>query len=401
MNKLVIFYPSDPFGGKVGGINSFIKGLIKCAPQDFEIEWVGITSDPNTRPILHRQEQQIDGRLFIFTPVLHEDDQNIRKTIPLSLRYALSIRKLQRDWSDSILFFHRIEPVVFFKRKQGVKVALVHNDIMKQIYSPDSEVIWSKIPKLYRAFEKAILSHYKRVFSVSETTVNYYQEHYSHLPIKFSFLPTWVDPTVFLPSEQNKQNLKADIVARHTVVGGENEPWFLFVGRLQTQKNPELLVKSFAAYRDKHKNGRLLIVGDGNLRESLQELVNSLQINNQVHFLGTQNRETLKQLYQASDMLLLTSHFEGMPVCVLESLASGLPVISARVGEVARVVSNGFSGEIIESYKAQDYLMAMEKIIANPIQYSASHCVESISPYTPAKVAAPLFAEFRTIKLPD
>lgn len=397
LKKLVIIYPSDPFGGKVGGINSFIKGLIKYAPIDFEIEWIGITSDPAARPVLLSKHYQMDGRDFIFTPVLFENDQNIRQRIPLSLRFGLSIRRLKRNWHDCILFFHRIEPVIFFNRKQGTKIALVHNDIIKQIYSKDSEVIWSKIPRLYQLFERSILRRFHHVFSVSKTTVDYYKKTYPRHSIEFSFLPTSVDPEIFSPSNIPKVELKKDIAKRFPIQFKINEPWFLFVGRLQTQKNPSLLIESFAQYYQKHKQGKLLVVGDGNMKESLIELVTKYGIQNEVIFLGQQSRETLQLFYHGSDSLMLTSFFEGMPVCVLESLASGLPVISANVGEIARLVKNGFSGRIIDSYKVEDYLSAMEVVSANAKEYSAANCVKSIEPYTAKKVILPLYETFREL----
>ena len=402
MHSLIIFFPSDPFGERVGGINSYIKSLIQHTPNDFVIEWIGITSDVQSRPPLQSQPLEIDGRAFIFTPVLHENDQNIRRVIPLSLRYGLAIAKLKRQWDNHLLFFHRIEPVIFFKKKAGIKIVLVHNDIKEQIYAARSEVIWSKIPRLYRIFEDYVIPQFTRVYSVSEHTVDYYQQRYPMDAKKYAFLPTWVDPTIFGPRTTDRHHYRSAIytqfqaqMTQHMLVA--TEPWFLFVGRLQPQKDPFLLISSFEAYYLKHKKGYLFLIGDGNLKNELQQNIAEKHLMDRVLLLGSQNRATLKQFYHASDTLMLTSCFEGMPISVLESLASGLPVLTPRVGEVARVVKNGLSGEIIENRCADEIVIGMEKLIDNHSVYTQAHCVDAIQPYTPEQVATPLFDNFRNL----
>jgi len=53
--KIVIIYPTDPLGPKIGGATTFIKGFVKYAPEHFDIEFIGITSDAEKRPLKNGQ----------------------------------------------------------------------------------------------------------------------------------------------------------------------------------------------------------------------------------------------------------------------------------------------------------------------------------------------------------
>lgn len=82
-----------------------------------------------------------------------------------------------------------------------------------------------------------------------------------------------------------------------------------------------------------------------------------------------------------------------MPRCVVESLGCGLPVVSTQVGEVSRVVKNGYSGEIVEEYSALEIANKIFNILNNSSQYSSSNCFEAISEYTAKKVVYCLYKE--------
>jgi glycosyltransferase involved in cell wall biosynthesis len=82
-----------------------------------------------------------------------------------------------------------------------------------------------------------------------------------------------------------------------------------------------------------------------------------------------------------SDVFLLTSAFEGMPRCVLESLACGLPVVTTDVGEV-KVVVREFSGIVVKTEHANDLSDAVLKIFGEPYNYKSECCIESVLPYS-------------------
>jgi glycosyltransferase involved in cell wall biosynthesis len=111
-------------------------------------------------------------------------------------------------------------------------------------------------------------------------------------------------------------------------------------------------------------------------------MTNNYSLRDSVFFLGFREQHILRDFYCASDALLLTSNFEGMPMCVLEALACGLPVVSTDVGEVRRVVVNGYNGEIVDSFDTFQICQGLCKVLALESVYKKNHCLESITKYT-------------------
>ena len=97
------------------------------------------------------------------------------------------------------------------------------------------------------------------------------------------------------------------------------------VGRLSYQKNHGFLLKIFAEIVKKEQNAILLLVGTGEKGQELRALVEQLALNNQVVFLG--NRSDVAELYQAMDVFVLPSHFEGIPVVGVEAQFADLPCV--------------------------------------------------------------------------
>src|SRR5687768_10209213 len=114
--RVRIFYPADPVGIVPGGIDTFIRGIIKWAPQDIEFSLIGMTTAPAERPVGRWTLCSLGRREFDFFPVVHVAEAGKRFFLPLSLRYTLAtafastaVRK-----NFDIFEFHRIEPGLLF-----------------------------------------------------------------------------------------------------------------------------------------------------------------------------------------------------------------------------------------------------------------------------------------------
>ncbi len=148
--KIVVIHPFDPWGIKIGGAEVFIKEFVKNSPDNFEIEFIGVSSDPAERPVGRRKAGYLGGRKISFYPVLYVRDENIKTRIPLSLIFTIVLFFSRVDYGNKVIFFNRIEPAILFKRHRGLKILMVHNDVQEQIYKKKGEVIWNRIPWLYR-----------------------------------------------------------------------------------------------------------------------------------------------------------------------------------------------------------------------------------------------------------
>ena len=388
-SKVTIVHPVDPLGNKIGGISTFIKDFIKYAPEDFDVEVVGITSSPEKRGLGEWQDLSIQGRKLRFLPVLGVKNENLKTKVPLTLRFTLSLTKYinKFDLEKGIVEFHRIEPSTLFSNKKSKKVLFVHGH-MGDLLNPHSEVRWSRIPSVYFELERAFIAQFSRVYVVRRDGVEFYRSKYPLMGKKFHFLPTWVDEEVFYPYDSETR--RAERRRFFESKGYEPEAKLvLFVGRLEGQKNPSLMIDSFRQLYQLDRRARLLIVGDGMLRDEVKERADKYGLSHRVEFINPLPQNKLAHLMRISDALILTSAFEGMPRSVLEALACGLPVVTTDVGEVKRVVRNGVSGYVISSEDPLALAVAVDAVLRG--NFSRPGCISSVKKYTAERVLKPIY----------
>ena len=115
------------------------------------------------------------------------------------------------------------------------------------------------------------------------------------------------------------------------------------VGRLAPVKNYDLLLRAVPGLRGRHEV-TVILVGDGPERARLEALAESLQIREQIRFLG--HRDDVRDLLAAMDIFVLPSHSEGMSNTLLEAMASGTPVVTSAVGGNTEIVLDRRDGLI-------------------------------------------------------
>jgi GalNAc-alpha-(1->4)-GalNAc-alpha-(1->3)-diNAcBac-PP-undecaprenol alpha-1,4-N-acetyl-D-galactosaminyltransferase len=127
---------------------------------------------------------------------------------------------------------------------------------------------------------------------------------------------------------------------------GEKQKFVLNVGRLVSQKNHDLLIRAFARTEISTDGWNLILVGDGERREDLDALVNTLGIQSKVRFVG--EHQDTKEWYLKSSIFVLTSNYEGMPNAVLEAMSYGMTVICTEdCGGVNDVIETGHNGYVL------------------------------------------------------
>jgi hypothetical protein len=174
-----IFHQIDPAGVIPGGIDTFVRGLIKSAPSDIHISVVGLTTDPAQRPVGRWTGLELPGGRVDFFPVARNRNPGGRSTIPLTLKLTIGISRFYRACSSGcdILEFHRFEPVIPFLSDPRPKTAFVHQD-MDVIRNTKSDIMWKHLPGLYFALERRIVPQFSSVFGVRADAVDAYRAKY-------------------------------------------------------------------------------------------------------------------------------------------------------------------------------------------------------------------------------
>ena len=395
--KLMIVNPIDPLGPKVGGIETFLKGFIEYAPEDTVISFVGITSDKNSRPPRQWQRLRIGNKEFNFYPLFYEKDENKKKSIPLTLRFAIALKLSSVKTEGSVILCNRIESVAALSSNSYPRVAVIHHDVQKQIIDKKGEFFWANFPFLYHLFEEHVFNSLNCIYTIGINSLNYYRSCYPELTNKFLRLSLWVDSAIFQPSDESKCLLRQKVTSLGYSLPAMDK-WILFAGRLQKVKAPLRLLGTFDEYNKINKNACLLIVGDGNMRVDIERQIKKSGMQNKIFLIGAVNAQALAFFYKASDALLLASDSEtGSSCCVLEALGCGLPVISTDVGDVRNFIKNGFSGEVVNTFVPSDLAGAIEKVLNNPHTYTKENCADSIAEYTPKKVLDPVYEMLREL----
>ena len=102
---------------------------------------------------------------------------------------------------------------------------------------------------------------------------------------------------------------------------------FINIGRLTEAKGQWFLIRSFKEVVEKYPNAKLIILGEGELKEKLQDLINKLNLQNNVHLLGMQKNPF--KFLKHSNCFVFPSLWEGLPNTVIEALSLNIPIISA------------------------------------------------------------------------
>lgn len=392
-----IFYPADPVGVVPGGVDTFLRGLIKWAPADLVFSLVGMTTDPTARPAGQWTVCQLGDRTFDFFPVVTVRNSGGRGLLPLSLRFTLATwwyRAKLRAGFD-VFDFHRPEPSLLFLADQRPKNAYFHND-PQTIGSQHSDNLWRKLPAIYQALENRAVNALSSAWCVRESGVQILRERYPALASAIQFIPTWVDADVFSCANQpTRLDLRHALARTHGL--DVHAQWLITVGRLDTQKDPLLMLSAFAALRAQGRQVIWLVVGDGVLRPELSAAVDQAHVRPYVHFLGLQPPAAIADLFRAADTYALSSAYEGMPMALLEALGCGLPAAVTDVGEVRRVVLPGVNGAIATARDVPAFTQALAQVLDNAAAWRGSATQAAVQDYQPAKVLTVAYANYRKL----
>ena len=156
-----------------------------------------------------------------------------------------------------------------------------------------------------------------------------------------------VDLREFSPSLQGPDNLRKSLGCEphHLVVGT--------VARLVPDKGLECFLRMAALIRAKRSDVRFVVVGDGPLRRSLEQLADSLGLQDSVVFTG--HRTDVPALMQAMDLFVLPTRREGFGVVFAEAMAMGKATVGSRIGPVAEVVEEGITGYLVPPDSPEEF----------------------------------------------
>ncbi|MBI3088128.1 MAG: glycosyltransferase [Candidatus Omnitrophica bacterium] len=211
--------------------------------------------------------------------------------------------------------------------------------------------------RLYRVLERLAAGWCGRLIMISQPLIEWAVEAHIAPRDKMALIYSGIDVKTF-QQPVDAAALRAGLGLRDgEFVVGE-------VAKLWEGKGHAVLLRAAASLTDRLPGLRLLIVGEGGLRPSLEQLAGELGIRERVIFTGF--RSDVPALMQVVDVAVLPSFFEGMGRAVLEAQAAGRPVIASRVGGIPDLIADGASGILVEPGSVEQLADAIRRLHDQP-----------------------------------
>ena len=207
--------------------------------------------------------------------------------------------------------------------------------------------------RVYAALDRVTLGRFDKVIVVSDV-VAHILRRWGVAPDRVSTIVNGVDVERFQGATPILQN---EIVPEgHSLVG--------FVGRLAREKGGEFLLHAAKQVLSVHSKTTFVFVGDGPSRKRWETLATQLGVGQRVVFAGV--RDDMPGIYASLDMLVLPSLVESMPMCLLEAMASGKPVIATRVGAVSKLITPQQTGLLVDPGDVNGLATTILSLLRNP-----------------------------------
>lgn len=167
------------------------------------------------------------------------------------------------------------------------------------------------------------------------------------------------------------------------------------VSRLSPEKNQALMIAAFRQLAAERPALHLVLAGDGPAREALRRQAAQADLGRRVHFLGA--RADIPEILAAADLFLLSSNFEGNPLCVMEAMAAGRAVVSTAVGGIPELVTDGVAGLLVPAGDAGAFAAAIARLHGNAAlrraceQAAAEHAARAFDVGAMARAYAELY----------
>lgn len=310
-----------------GGVEKYISSLCKMLEDEYEIELlVTYKCEPafnfsdkikinyliNEMPNKEKFKKYLKDKKFI--KVLIEGIKSLKL---LFLKEYLNIKSIKNINSDYIIttrtFHNRL--VGRYARKDITKIATEHN------YHNNDD---SYVQKLINS-----LKNYDYLVTVSKELMDYYKNKISN--VKVIYIPNILDSLPNKKSDLNNNNI-------------------ISIGRFSKEKDFTTLIRVFKGVKERIKNAKLYLIGDGEEKENIKELIKAYKLEKYVILPGFLSQVEMSKYLMNSKIYVMTSITESFGLVLIEAMSYGLPCIAFDSASGAReLIENGKNGYLISN----------------------------------------------------
>ena len=341
-----------------GGVEATMMNYYRNINRDV-IQFDFICDEDSTY-IPYKEIEELGGRVILIPPY-----QKI-------LKYHNSLKNVLKEGKYQIVHSHINTLSVFSlwaAKSAGVPIRIAHS------HSTTNKKEWTKniIKLLLRPLNKIFSNYY---MACSEVAGRWMFGDVNYEKGKVFVLNNAIDIEKFSYNARDRKKVRRELnINNNSIVIGH-------VGRFTFSKNQEFIIKIFKKIHEYNENSKLLLIGDGSLKESLEKSTIELNLKSDVIFLG--QRDDIFRYYNAMDVFLLPSLYEGLGMVAIEAQVNKLPCLVSENVPKATKISNGikyigldknddyWSKEIIEILKMKREITHNKKINCYDIKKEAS-----------------------------
>jgi glycosyltransferase involved in cell wall biosynthesis len=323
--------------GGMYGAEAVILNLSRTLNQQGHTSLLGIfsnTSNPNLQLQLHdcAQAEGIESHLISCRGQL---DRSVPATI----------RSLAAATGADLIHAHGYKADVYayiaLRKSTTPLVSTCHT------WYDDNRLVW-----LYGVIDRRVLRRYAAVIAVSDDVRQRLLQ--ARVPAhRIHFIRNGIDLRPFTNATPSLRHLAAP---EGLLLG--------WVGRLTRDKGPDLFLQAIAQLRPQFPSARYILVGEGPFRPECERLITSLALGDIVHLLG--QRSDMPAVYASCDLLVSSSRLEGLPMAILEGMASTRPWVAPHVGAISLAIHDNQNGILIPPEDVEVLTNSMARLMQNP-----------------------------------
>jgi len=359
MKIALISVHGDPVlqaGGKdAGGMNIYIREVAERLVGE------GIDVDVFTR--MHDRREEIEESLINFNMVYVKageeslDKLGIFSHLDTFVNEVDKYSKENNKNYDLIYSHYWLSGVVALKlKKLWLKPVVTSFHTIQEI---KQEAFPFNIDNPVREREERSVSKGSDAIVVwSDHEEKFIQEKFKINSRNIEVIPPGVDVDIFKPEDKSE--------SRKIINISQDEKVILYVGRLERLKGLDTLLEAISLLEQRDIN--LLVVGGlYNLEElsRLKKICRNLDLDQNVHFIGSINRKELKYYYNSSDLCVLPSYYESFGLSALEASACGIPVIASKRGGLSSIVLDKKTGYLLQWRCPGPFVDKLEVLLSN------------------------------------
>jgi glycosyltransferase involved in cell wall biosynthesis len=390
--RLAVIHSFDPFGAKIGGLETFVRDIIGHLPDDFSFLMIGVDAT-GKRTLGQTVRETFRGKAIDFLPILHYPDdlareaaRRLKDSINLQFMRALvrhlpAVRRALGERPVSV-DLQRVEFAMIVKGMGVPFVQMLHGEGAPKL---QMDSLLKSYRYVHNINEWLALKSCDAFLCVNPLITERIRATYPRDAAKIETQTTWVDTSVFKPRPFPPEGFR-----------------IAFAGRLDLFKVPSLMFKTIARVRGKLGSGvgfDYLGTSDPYRFPEFRDIADITVLH------GFKDSRGVAEVLSKAHAGILTSEFEGMPFSVLETLGSGRPVCAIELPQLASIIKPGLSGELVARSESEDDMAARLADafvdIAATIRNGAitpDGVASAIADFTPEKQLTKIYERHRSLQ---